>query len=172
MALRTLTTWLWDFLENPRIYIILLQLWITVPPSLSFLPFARTFTTMELDSTLIALTTGALILSWYLKKNNGGPLSHLPLPPGPKGLPLIGNLRDMPTSFEWKTYHKWCKEFGTLARFYIFLLESESPSDVKYLVQILISSLSMLPERPSLCWIRTKLLQSFLRKNRLSIQTG
>jgi len=37
---------------------------------------------------------------------------HLPLPPGPKGLPLIGNLRDLPTSFEWMTYHKWCKDFS------------------------------------------------------------
>ncbi|TFK33958.1 cytochrome P450 [Crucibulum laeve] len=36
----------------------------------------------------------------------------LPLPPGPKGHPLIGNLRDLPTSFEWITYHKWCKDFG------------------------------------------------------------
>ncbi|KJA29694.1 hypothetical protein HYPSUDRAFT_125785 [Hypholoma sublateritium FD-334 SS-4] len=38
---------------------------------------------------------------------------NLPLPPGPKGLPLIGNLGDIPSSFEWLTYHRWCKEFDT-----------------------------------------------------------
>lgn len=42
---------------------------------------------------------------------------NLPLPPGPKGLPLIGNLRDMPSSFEWKTYHQWCKDFSRTSLF-------------------------------------------------------
>jgi len=33
-----------------------------------------------------------------------------PLPPGPKKLPLLGNLFDFPTSREWLTYAKLCKE--------------------------------------------------------------
>jgi hypothetical protein len=36
-----------------------------------------------------------------------------PLPPGPKGLPIIGNLLDMPTSDEWMTFQKWSKESGS-----------------------------------------------------------
>ncbi|KAJ7251241.1 cytochrome P450 [Mycena rebaudengoi] len=39
--------------------------------------------------------------------------SHLPLPPGPKKLPLFGNLFGMPTKFEWETYTKWSKELDS-----------------------------------------------------------
>ncbi|KAF8905213.1 cytochrome P450 [Gymnopilus junonius] len=39
--------------------------------------------------------------------------SRLPLPPGPKGLPFVGNFWDIPGDFEWITYHKWCKAFNT-----------------------------------------------------------
>jgi len=54
-----------------------------------------------------------LALYLYLKRYYDGTLVRLPLPPSPKGLPIIGNLRDLPTSFEWKTYHEWCRNLNT-----------------------------------------------------------
>lgn len=36
-----------------------------------------------------------------------------PLPPGPKRLPLLGNLLDMPSSQEWLTFADWGKKHGT-----------------------------------------------------------
>lgn len=35
-----------------------------------------------------------------------------PLPPGPAGLPLIGNLLDMPSDSDWLTFAKWGELYG------------------------------------------------------------
>jgi hypothetical protein len=35
-----------------------------------------------------------------------------PLPPGPKGLPLLGNALDMPKSRKWLTFTKWGEQYG------------------------------------------------------------
>ncbi|KAF5387612.1 hypothetical protein D9615_000087 [Tricholomella constricta] len=37
-----------------------------------------------------------------------------PLPPGPKGLPLIGNILDMPSEQEWLTFARWGEEWGDI----------------------------------------------------------
>ncbi|EKM77629.1 hypothetical protein AGABI1DRAFT_122003 [Agaricus bisporus var. burnettii JB137-S8] len=36
-----------------------------------------------------------------------------PLPPGPKKWPLIGNLYQLPTSFEWETYAHWSEVYDS-----------------------------------------------------------
>ncbi|KAF8902856.1 cytochrome P450 [Mucidula mucida] len=35
-----------------------------------------------------------------------------PRPPGPKGLPVLGNLLDMPTEKHWLKFTEWAQEFG------------------------------------------------------------
>lgn len=36
------------------------------------------------------------------------------LPPGPKRLPIIGNLHQAPTEYPWRTYQQWTKQFGPI----------------------------------------------------------
>ncbi|KAF8269892.1 CyP450 monooxygenase [Lactarius quietus] len=60
---------------------------------------------------------------------------RLPFPPGPKGLPLIGNLRDVPKVAQWLTYEKWGQVFGSdilhlkLFGMHLVVLNSEKASN-------------------------------------------
>ena len=54
----------------------------------------------------------SVMLFRQLKKGRDGNPNRLPLPPGPKGYPLIGNLFDMPDQKSWVVYDEWRKTYG------------------------------------------------------------
>jgi len=72
---------------------------------------------MEADvGSFILLTSFLSVIYIYFKNARARvSFSHLPLPPSRQGYPLIGNLLEMPTEFEWKTFHQWSKELGMLS---------------------------------------------------------
>ncbi len=61
-------------------------------------------------STFLAtfLVCGVLLLYRRLSFNRRR------LPPGPKGLPLIGNLWDVPAEYPWLTYAQWAATYGDI----------------------------------------------------------
>ncbi|KAJ7118254.1 cytochrome P450 [Mycena epipterygia] len=39
--------------------------------------------------------------------------SKLPLPPGPRKLPIVGNIFDLPKDFQWETYKDWSRQYNS-----------------------------------------------------------
>lgn len=62
---------------------------------------------------IIALLCSLLWLyRTFSQKGRSNPKS-LPFPPGPKPLPIIGNVLDLPKSHEWLQVAEWGKIYGT-----------------------------------------------------------
>jgi hypothetical protein len=59
-----------------------------------------------LTPSVVVLALALILLYWASKQ------SRLPLPPGPKGWPLIGNLIDVPRAKFVESYTKWAQKYG------------------------------------------------------------
>jgi cytochrome P450 len=66
----------------------------------------------SLHSASALCVLGGLALAWRLYRERTNRPSWLPLPPGPKGYPLIDNLLDFPTYKPWLEYTEWNKLYG------------------------------------------------------------
>jgi hypothetical protein len=70
--------------------------------------------------SLIHIIDGAVLLSFLIalrtiqgyRRRRG-----LPYPPGPPGLPLIGNTLDIPSKFPWLAFTEYAKKYGMPAAF-------------------------------------------------------
>ena len=66
-------------------------------------------------NSLLLLLPLSLLLVDILRRNKH---RRLRLPPGPKGLPLIGALREHPRKFEWLAYMQWGRKHSESHDYY------------------------------------------------------
>lgn len=64
-----------------------------------------------LPALLVLAVPLLLLYRRRLLQQRANPL-RLPHPPGPRQLPIIGNLFDLPTKDEYATYHNWAQKYG------------------------------------------------------------
>jgi hypothetical protein len=60
---------------------------------------------------IIGGLSAAFVLVLLTRRNTH---NGIPLPPGPRPLPLIGNLLDMPKEKDWETYRAWNELHGDI----------------------------------------------------------
>ena len=63
---------------------------------------------LDTGSLLFCLLGGLLALFVF---SRGTERRHR-YPPGPKGLPIVGNLFDVPKDYGWLTYQEWGRKYG------------------------------------------------------------
>ncbi|KAI0040385.1 cytochrome P450 [Auriscalpium vulgare] len=63
--------------------------------------------------TLLDVVLAGIVL-WLVKTILSSQRSSASLPPGPKGLPLLANLLDLPQKEQWKTFADWGRRYGPI----------------------------------------------------------
>ncbi|KAJ6517274.1 cytochrome P450 [Mycena vitilis] len=95
---------------------------------------------------LVAAAAVTASLSYYLYRKRHA----LPLPPGPKGWPLIGNVLDMPTSQNWRKFALWGDIYGGIMSITLLGQPFVIINDPAIAVEILDKRGTLYADRPSL----------------------
>ena len=99
-------------------------------------------------SLVLCLAIVVLFLAFKLLKKRATTKSCLPLPPGPPPLPLIGNLLDLPTEYDWIHWGKHKVLYGPISSVSVMGKTIILVSDAKIAMELLDKRSSNFSDRP------------------------
>lgn len=102
----------------------------------------------QLDSKNVLYLFVTISLSFLLLYQSISRKTQKPFPPGPKPLPLIGNLLDIPKTRIYKKFEEWAKIYGGIVHINVLNSHIFIINDPKYVAEILESKGRMYSERP------------------------
>lgn len=72
---------------------------------------------LPISANILLILVAGFSIAWYIQYIAWNRrLQGLSLPPGPKGLPLLGNLMDIPNvKHPWVAYRDWASIYGKLS---------------------------------------------------------
>ncbi|KAG1815026.1 cytochrome P450 [Suillus subaureus] len=106
-------------------------------------------------STMATLTLVTLLylclagVGVYLMKQVFAKKNHAPYPPGPRGLPLVGNIQDIPHVKPWLTFAEWGKKYGDISHINVLGLHIFVLNSVKTAGEMLDKKSSIYSDRPA-----------------------
>ncbi|KAI0723231.1 cytochrome P450 [Earliella scabrosa] len=103
-----------------------------------------------MDTVSIVLVAVACGSVYLLYRSNIAARPYAPLPPGPKPLPLIGNIIDLPKSHSWITFSKWGDTYGGIVHVSALGQNIIILNDPKYAIDMLDKKSLLYSDRPTL----------------------
>ncbi|KAF9464583.1 cytochrome P450 [Collybia nuda] len=101
------------------------------------------------ENAIVLFLTGLVSLSiFFYKRRFKSALA--PLPPGPRGLPLLGNALHLPPSRPWETFAQWGKIYGGILYLNAFGKSIVVLNDVNYAFDILDKKSRIYNDRPKM----------------------
>ncbi|KAJ7446928.1 cytochrome P450 [Mycena galericulata] len=94
---------------------------------------------------VLALGLAASLVIYQLNKGRSSKL-----PPGPRGLPLLGNIADLPKSHSWETYAKWGEKYGGIVHIVVTGTNIIVLNDAEYAISMLDKKSRLYSDRPTL----------------------
>lgn len=76
------------------------------------------------DFTTAGTLVAGFVAVLYIGRRILGSKSSYPLPPGPPGIPWVGNVSGVNPDAPWETYAEWAKTYGRLRRVRLRVLYS------------------------------------------------
>ncbi|THU98501.1 cytochrome P450 [Dendrothele bispora CBS 962.96] len=105
---------------------------------------------MSSDYSTLLLGAGFTALVLVYLSQQGKRKSPAPLPPGPKGLPLLGNVADLPQTQPWVTFAEFGRKYGGITYLTALGKHIIVLNDPKYATEMLDKKSRIYSDRPTL----------------------